>query len=196
MKLRKLLCMLLCVLMLLQYAAFPAFAEEINEGTEPAEVVSEKEAVIRSACPVTGLPDNSELFSYYVEQQLYGYEFSTFGTKAREQLNPIEQQIYDVLKAKIEDVAARGGSAVFELSNVPGLKTTFTKEDLGVNRIDDPNLMTEEKLAIVLGTEGDGLASHTIADCDYTVCIPMSHGVDSLNVAAASAVAFWQLGRV
>lgn len=61
--------------------------------------------------------------------------------------------------------------------------------------IDDPQLMAEEKLAIVLGTEGDGLAAHTIADCDYTVCIPMSHGVDSLNVAAASAVAFWQLGN-
>ena len=61
--------------------------------------------------------------------------------------------------------------------------------------IDDPELMAEEKLAIVLGTEGDGLASRTIADCDYTVRIPMSHGVDSLNVAAASAVAFWQLGN-
>lgn len=60
--------------------------------------------------------------------------------------------------------------------------------------IDDPQLMAEEKLAIVLGTEGDGLASCTISDCDYTVRIPMSHGVDSLNVAAASAVAFWQLG--
>ena len=56
-------------------------------------------------------------------------------------------------------------------------------------------LMTEEKLAIILGTEGDGLATATIADCDYTVKIPMSHGVDSLNVAAASAVAFWQLGN-
>ena len=61
--------------------------------------------------------------------------------------------------------------------------------------IDDPALMAEEKLAIVLGTEGDGLGDSTIADCDYTVRIPMSHGVDSLNVAAASAVAFWQLGR-
>ena len=61
--------------------------------------------------------------------------------------------------------------------------------------IDDPDLMAEEKLAIVLGTEGDGLGDGTIADCDYTVRIPMSHGVDSLNVAAASAVAFWQLGR-
>lgn len=61
--------------------------------------------------------------------------------------------------------------------------------------IDDPALMAEEKLAVVLGTEGDGLSPRTIAGCDYTVRIPMSHGVDSLNVAAASAVAFWQLGR-
>ncbi len=61
--------------------------------------------------------------------------------------------------------------------------------------VDDPRLTAEEKLAIVLGTEGDGLADGTIADCDYTVRIPMSHGVDSLNVAAASAVAFWQLSR-
>lgn len=59
--------------------------------------------------------------------------------------------------------------------------------------IDDPRLMNEEKLAIVLGTEGDGLAAQTIAECDDCVMIPMSHQVDSLNVAAASAVAFWQL---
>lgn len=62
-------------------------------------------------------------------------------------------------------------------------------------RMDDKALMAEEKLAIILGTEGDGLSGSTIADCDYTVRIPMSHGVDSLNVAAASAVAFWQLGK-
>ena len=62
--------------------------------------------------------------------------------------------------------------------------------------IDNQTLQTEEKLAIVLGTEGDGLSSQTIADCDYTVKIPMSHGVDSLNVAAASAVAFWELGYI
>ena len=61
--------------------------------------------------------------------------------------------------------------------------------------IDDPRLMAEDKLAVILGTEGDGLSSCTIADCDYTVRIPMSHGVDSLNVAAASAIAFWQLGQ-
>ena len=59
--------------------------------------------------------------------------------------------------------------------------------------IDDPKLMEEDKLAIILGSEGDGLTNTTIADCDYTVRIPMYHDVDSLNVAAASAVAFWQL---
>ena len=61
--------------------------------------------------------------------------------------------------------------------------------------IDDSRLLAEEKLAVVLGTEGDGLAAETIARCDYTVRIPMAHGVDSLNVAAASAVAFYQLGK-
>lgn len=61
--------------------------------------------------------------------------------------------------------------------------------------LDDPILNSQERLAVVLGTEGDGLADATICDSDFTVRIPMSHGVDSLNVAAASAVAFWQLCR-
>ena len=61
--------------------------------------------------------------------------------------------------------------------------------------IDDRRLMAEEKLAVILGSEGDGLTETTIARCDYTVKIPMYHGVDSLNVAAASAVAFWQLRK-
>ena len=74
-----------------------------------------------------------------------------------------------------------------------GFKTAaMALSDTAVS-IEDSRFMAEEKLAIVLGTEGDGLAASTIADCDYTVRIPMSHGVDSLNVAAASAVAFWQL---
>lgn len=76
-----------------------------------------------------------------------------------------------------------------------GFKTAAMALNENSVSIDDSHLMTEEKLAIILGTEGDGLADATIADCDYTVRIPMSHGVDSLNVAAASAVAFWQLGN-
>ena len=62
-------------------------------------------------------------------------------------------------------------------------------------RLGDPRLRACEKLAVVLGTEGDGLADGTLADCDFTVMIPMGHDVDSLNVAAASAVAFWELGK-
>ena len=74
-----------------------------------------------------------------------------------------------------------------------GFKTAAMALSEDAVTIEDPNLMAEEKLAIILGTEGDGLSDQTIAQCDYTVCIPMSHDVDSLNVAAASAVAFWQL---
>lgn len=61
--------------------------------------------------------------------------------------------------------------------------------------LDDPHLNAAEKIALIFGTEGDGLAQSTIEGCDYTVRIPMAHGVDSLNVAAASAVAFWQFRR-
>ncbi len=76
-----------------------------------------------------------------------------------------------------------------------GFKTAAMALRNDTVNIDDPGLMSEEKLAIVLGTEGDGLCEDTIANCDYTIKIPMAHGVDSLNVAAASAVAFWQLGN-
>ena len=76
-----------------------------------------------------------------------------------------------------------------------GFKTVaFALRDDSIS-IDDPVLATEEKLAIILGTEGEGLKDSTLATCDYTVKIPMSHNVDSLNVAAASAIAFWELGK-
>ena len=93
-----------------------------------------------------------------------------------------------------ETPAARPGQGLARLRAM-GFKTAaMALSDRSVP-IDDEALAAEPKLAIVLGTEGDGLAHATIAACDYTVKIPMSHGVDSLNVAAASAVAFWQLGR-
>lgn len=76
-----------------------------------------------------------------------------------------------------------------------GFKTAAMALKTDSVSIDDPVLTSHEKLTIVLGTEGEGLKDATIAACDYTVLIPMFHGVDSLNVAAASAVAFWQLGR-
>lgn len=92
-----------------------------------------------------------------------------------------------------DDVTMENTSYIRSLQKL-GFKTAAMALSDDSVSIDDPELMAEEKLAIVLGTEGDGLADSTIADCDYTVRIPMSHGVDSLNVAAASAVAFWQLG--
>ena len=94
--------------------------------------------------------------------------------------------VFQVPWAWIEDVSVLGGL---------GFKTAamaLTGDPLSLR---DPRLAREDRLAIVLGTEGDGLAPATIARCDYTVRIPMAHGVDSLNVAAASAVAFWQLGN-
>lgn len=85
-------------------------------------------------------------------------------------------------------------SYVTELKN-HGFKTVaFALRDDSIS-IDNPILASEEKLAIILGTEGEGLQDSTLATCDYTVKIPMSHGVDSLNVAAASAIAFWELGK-
>lgn len=81
-----------------------------------------------------------------------------------------------------------------EIKNL-GFKTVAMALKDNTLTIDDPRLNEEEKLAVIMGTEGDGLSDKTIADCDYTVKIPMYHGVDSLNVAAASAVAFYQLGK-
>ena len=85
-----------------------------------------------------------------------------------------------------------GADGIGELRAL-GFKTAAMALKADSLPIFDPRLATEEKLAIVLGTEGDGLACDTIRACDYTVRIPMYHGVDSLNVAAASAVAFWEL---
>ena len=74
-----------------------------------------------------------------------------------------------------------------------GFKTAAMALSAEAVSIDNASLVAEKRLAVILGTEGDGLSAHTIAKCDYTVCIPMYHNVDSLNVAAASAVAFWEL---
>ena len=82
-----------------------------------------------------------------------------------------------------------------ELLKELGFKTAAMALKQDSVSLDDPSLRAEEKLAVILGTEGDGLAPDTIADCDYTVMIPMSHGVDSLNISCASAVAFWELGK-
>ena len=103
--------------------------------------------------------------------------------------------VFQVPWAQIGETPADWPEKGLAQLNALGFKTAaMALSDRAVS-IDDEALAREPKLAIVLGTEGDGLSRTTFASCDYTVKIPMSHGVDSLNVAAASAVAFWQLGK-
>ena len=115
--------------------------------------------------------------------------------------------VFQVPWTFLDDSFAWPDSGIRKLHTM-GFKTAAMALSDDSVSIDDPAFVKEEKLAVILGTEGDGLSSSTIADCDYTIriaktiadCdytirIPMSHNVDSLNVAAASAVAFWQLGR-
>ena len=103
--------------------------------------------------------------------------------------------VFQVPWTRIGDTPADWPERGMKTLSDMGFKTcAMALSDKSVS-IDDPRLMKEERLAIILGTEGDGLSHSTIASCDYTVKIPMSHGVDSLNVAAAGAVAFWQLTR-
>ena len=103
--------------------------------------------------------------------------------------------VFQIPWTRIGDTAADWPEQGMERLHGLGFRTAAMALDERAVPVDDPALKDEDKLAIVLGTEGDGLSKATIAACDYTVMIPMSHGVDSLNVAAASAVAFWQLGR-
>ena len=103
--------------------------------------------------------------------------------------------VFQVPWGQLGDSPADWPEKGMDVLHALGFKTAaMALSDRSVS-IDDEQLAREPKLAIVLGTEGDGLAASTIASCDYAVKIPMSHGVDSLNVAAASAVAFWQLGK-
>ena len=101
--------------------------------------------------------------------------------------------VFQVPWTRIGDQPADWPGPGLERLRTLGFKTAAMALSDDSVSIEDPHLAAEERLAIVLGTEGDGLAKHTIAGCDYTVRIPMAHGVDSLNVAAASAVAFWEL---
>lgn len=103
--------------------------------------------------------------------------------------------VFQIPWARIGSVPADWPDSGLNLLHNMGFATAAMALNDNSVSIDDPNLLHEEKLAIILGTEGDGLAPATIAQCDYTVRIPMHHGVDSLNVAAAGAVAFWQLCR-
>ena len=108
---------------------------------------------------------------------------------ARVSMGTVFQIPWTFIGSEMSDWPAKGMETLQDL----GFKTAALALRSDSISIDDPVLAKEEKLAVILGSEGDGLTNETIADCDYTVLIPMYHDVDSLNVAAASAVAFWQL---
>ena len=108
---------------------------------------------------------------------------------ARVSMGTVFQIPWTFIGSEMNDWPEKGMEKLREL----GFKTAALALRSDSISIDDPLLAAEEKLAVILGSEGDGLTNETIADCDYTVLIPMYHDVDSLNVAAASAVAFWQL---
>ncbi len=104
--------------------------------------------------------------------------------------------IFQIPWARICTDRGEWPEAALQKLRAQGFKTAALALNDHSLRIDDPRLAAEDKLAVLLGTEGDGLCAHTIEGCDYCVRIPMAHGVDSLNVAAASAIAFWQLRRI
>lgn len=103
--------------------------------------------------------------------------------------------VFQIPWARIGDKTTPWPESGLSLIKSFGFKTVAMALSNESIPIDDPQLMSEPHLAIVLGTEGDGLSKKTIAECDYTVCIPMQNNVDSLNVAAAGALAFWQLRK-
>ncbi|MBQ9961672.1 MAG: RNA methyltransferase [Firmicutes bacterium] len=100
--------------------------------------------------------------------------------------------VFQIPWARIEDKCSWPDQGILRLKEY-GFKTAAMALSNDSVSVDNNDLLTEERLAVILGTEGHGLSKATIAMCDYTVCIPMHYNVDSLNVAAASAVAFWEL---
>ena len=113
---------------------------------------------------------------------------------ARVSMGTVFQIPWTFLGAGRDEAAAwpKGGMARLRRMGFRTAAMALREDSISIS---DPRLKAEERLALILGTEGDGLAAETMADCDYIVRIPMAHGVDSLNVAAASAVAFWEVGR-
>lgn len=119
--------------------------------------------VSNSVAADADLPENDELFALYAEGKLYGYEMSTFGTAAREGLNPVEQSIYDALKAEIESVAANGGNTVFTLSDVPGLKTVWTNEEASFSDQDTSQVLS----AFAAQFNSKAIMKALLSDCPY-----------------------------
>lgn len=159
-RIQKVLGILLVLCMLLQIVPVMAFAAGDDLGEQQAEISM-------TFAPDADLPENDELFAYYVDSKLYGYEIATFGTRARERLNAAEQGLYDALKPKIEAVALSGGSTVFTLSEVSGLKTSWSNTELGVTQITGDNVRDVVKKAVDAQFNLDKLMGALRDDCPF-----------------------------
>ena len=157
-RVKKVLSILLCMLMIVQSLSVFALATEDTPEYTAAETVTAHTA------PDPDLPENGELFAAYVEQVLYGYDMVTFGTAARAGLTPIEQGIYDALKAQIEAVALSGGSTVFPVSDISGMQFTWTNTELGVDSIEDNTLVMN---AFKAQFRMDAIIKALLADCPF-----------------------------
>lgn len=172
----------LAVCMVLSMLPMRVFATETNptQETNEAETVTEEtveqetsvpvsmepvtETVTVQIVPEVELPDNTELFAAFAERELYGYETATFGITARARLNAIEQRIYDTLKAKIETVALSGGSTVFSVSGISGMKTTWTDTEIDLSRDDAFDLI---EAAFFEQFDLDAIVNALLSDCPF-----------------------------
>ena len=153
---------------------------EPSDPQDAKEPVTLEDKATVHAAPAVDLPDNAELFAGFVERELYDLEISTFGTAARAELNAVEQEIYDVLKAGIETVALSGGSTVFPVSGISGLKINWSNTDLGVDSIESGELLCA---AFEAQFSLDDIVKALLEDCpfdlywhDKTVGVEMRYG--------------------
>jgi len=147
---------LVALAMVLTLVPQPAYAAaSVTSTVEVTEAIT--------PVPEEDLPENDALFALYAEGKLYSYEMATFGTAAREKLNPVEQSIYDALKAQIESVAANGGSTAFTLSDVPGLKTVWTSEEIFFSDTDT----SQVKAAFTAQFSSRAIMMALLSDCPY-----------------------------
>ena len=166
----------------------------LDAGCEPLSFLMERRQIDGPAAGVLARCPDAAVYTAdrSVLQALTGYAL-TRGVLCRRAVRVSMGTVFQVPWATLGDSPADWPEAGMARLHALGFKTAAMALDSRAVSIDDPALRAEPRLAIVLGTEGDGLARTTIAHCDYTVMIPMQHGVDSLNVAAAGAVAFWEL---
>ncbi len=156
----------------------------LDAGFEPVSLLLEKKHIDGEAKDVIERVGNVLIFTPECTNPLY-----------RRAIRVSMGTVFQIPWTIMSDDIKEWPNPLMDRIKAHGFKTVAMALRKDTIEIDNPHLKGEDKLAIILGTEGDGLLEETIDGCDYTVKIPMSHGVDSLNVAAASAIVFWELGK-